>query len=140
MKHLKTFAMGEGRRYQDLLPDSNLVSPSEPHRMNGFRGLAYCFLTSRRRHTICLSDWSSDVCSSDLLSQSRSADHHRQSPPQPPHPSWLRLDRRRRGRLIGRIYLDPRIAYVPQALLCVTLQDRKSTRLNSSHLGISYAV
>src|SRR5262245_63341771 len=24
------------------------------------------FLSSRRRHTICLSDWSSDVCSSDL--------------------------------------------------------------------------
>src|SRR5258705_3813361 len=39
-------------------------------------------LPSRRRHTRCLSDWSSDVCSS----------------------------------------------------------DRKSTRLNSSHLGISYAV
>src|SRR5436853_836814 len=26
------------------------------------------FLSSRRRHTICLSDWSSDVCSSDLTS------------------------------------------------------------------------
>src|SRR5262245_64496843 len=25
------------------------------------------FFSSRRRHTICLSDWSSDVCSSDLL-------------------------------------------------------------------------
>src|SRR5436853_4420844 len=25
------------------------------------------FLSSRRRHTRCLSDWSSDVCSSDLL-------------------------------------------------------------------------
>src|SRR5882724_5556069 len=25
-----------------------------------------CFFSSRRRHTICLSDWSSDVCSSDL--------------------------------------------------------------------------
>src|SRR5258705_246145 len=27
------------------------------------------FLTRRRRHTICLSDWSSDVCSSDLTPQ-----------------------------------------------------------------------
>src|ERR1035441_10900744 len=28
----------------------------------------YCFFfSSRRRHTRCLSDWSSDVCSSDLL-------------------------------------------------------------------------
>src|ERR1039458_10692685 len=26
----------------------------------------YFFLSSRRRHTRCLSDWSSDVCSSDL--------------------------------------------------------------------------
>src|ERR1035441_6966326 len=25
------------------------------------------YLSSRRRHTRCLSDWSSDVCSSDLL-------------------------------------------------------------------------
>src|SRR5205814_4307350 len=29
------------------------------------------FFSSRRRHTRCLSDWSSDVCSSDLV------DHHR---------------------------------------------------------------
>src|SRR5437899_5249545 len=27
------------------------------------------FFSSRRRHTRCLSDWSSDVCSSDLLEQ-----------------------------------------------------------------------
>src|SRR5262245_66670866 len=27
------------------------------------------FFSSRRRHTRCLSDWSSDVCSSDLLQQ-----------------------------------------------------------------------
>src|SRR5258705_3292715 len=27
----------------------------------------YFFFSSRRRHTRCLSDWSSDVCSSDLL-------------------------------------------------------------------------
>src|SRR5205814_7998959 len=34
------------------------------------------FFSSRRRHTRCLSDWSSDVCSSDLLDEiavSRSA-------------------------------------------------------------------
>src|SRR5947199_2166224 len=28
--------------------------------------LCFFFFSSRRRHTICLSDWSSDVCSSDL--------------------------------------------------------------------------
>src|SRR5262245_63012722 len=30
--------------------------------------LRYFFFSSRRRHTRCLSDWSSDVCSSDLIS------------------------------------------------------------------------
>src|SRR5262245_9772423 len=36
----------------------------------------WCFLSSRRRHTRCLSDWSSDVCSSDLngLKSEMSAD------------------------------------------------------------------
>src|SRR5205814_4068180 len=29
------------------------------------------FFSSRRRHTRCLSDWSSDVCSSDLLAGQR---------------------------------------------------------------------
>src|SRR5262245_62629011 len=28
--------------------------------------VTFFFFSSRRRHTICLSDWSSDVCSSDL--------------------------------------------------------------------------
>src|SRR5215212_6575888 len=31
------------------------------------------FFSSRRRHTRCLSDWSSDVCSSDLAKASRAA-------------------------------------------------------------------
>src|SRR5215831_9561483 len=29
--------------------------------------LVFFFFSSRRRHTRCLSDWSSDVCSSDLI-------------------------------------------------------------------------
>src|SRR5205814_3450050 len=29
--------------------------------------MIFFFFSSRRRHTRCLSDWSSDVCSSDLL-------------------------------------------------------------------------
>src|SRR5205814_3531235 len=31
-----------------------------------YRCYSYFFFSSRRRHTRCLSDWSSDVCSSDL--------------------------------------------------------------------------
>src|SRR5438045_5469823 len=29
--------------------------------------MLFFFFSSRRRHTRCLSDWSSDVCSSDLI-------------------------------------------------------------------------
>src|ERR1039458_10708740 len=32
----------------------------------GAKTCLVCFFSSRRRHTRCLSDWSSDVCSSDL--------------------------------------------------------------------------
>src|SRR5258705_8546748 len=64
-------------------------------------------ISSRRRHTRCLSDWSSDVCSSDL------------------HTSELQSLRH----LVCRLLLGVQ-----------TCADRKSTRLNSSHLGISYAV
>src|SRR5262245_41975401 len=32
-----------------------------------YSALLFFFFSSRRRHTRCLSDWSSDVCSSDLL-------------------------------------------------------------------------
>src|ERR1035441_11082438 len=35
-------------------------------RKGGLFGLFVFFFSSRRRHTRCLSDWSSDVCSSDL--------------------------------------------------------------------------
>src|SRR5262245_66338989 len=35
------------------------------------------FFSSRRRHTRCLSDWSSDVCSSDLRSTRRRAAERR---------------------------------------------------------------
>jgi hypothetical protein len=45
MKYLKEFAFSEGTRYQDLVPDSNLVSPSETHQTKGFLGWAYCART-----------------------------------------------------------------------------------------------
>src|SRR5437899_12482642 len=35
------------------------------------RPLLFFFFSSRRRHTRCLSDWSSDVCSSDLTRVTR---------------------------------------------------------------------
>lgn len=45
MQHLKTFAFSEGRRYQELVPDANLVSPSETHVTKGYVGWAYCART-----------------------------------------------------------------------------------------------
>jgi hypothetical protein len=42
MRHLKTFAFCEGRRYQDLVPDANLVSPHATARTKAYVGWAYC--------------------------------------------------------------------------------------------------
>src|SRR3989337_3108425 len=70
------------------------------------RSWMLCFFSSRRRHTRCYRDWSSDVCSSDLYSD-----------------DWARL---------WWVRGDGRAE--------VLTEDRKSTRLNSSHGSISYAV
>src|SRR5262245_62518467 len=94
----------------------------------------FFFFSSRRRHTRCLSDWSSDVCSSDLGPACRRALDlgptiiRRKSP----HcPGAVRRWYRRALRLGLRR---------DHAIRPRTVLDRKSTRLNSSHLGISYAV
>src|SRR5256885_11768463 len=68
------------------------------------------FFSSRRRHTRLQGDWSSDVCSSDLLGLER-----------PVHGGRRQAVDQQHGRALAA-------------------QDRKSTRLNSSHLVISYAV
>src|SRR5256885_13315159 len=68
------------------------------------------FFSSRRRHTRLQGDWSSDVCSSDLAGGRGSQRRGRRSP--------------FRGAWQRRCFC----------------RDRKSTRLNSSHLVISYAV
>src|SRR2546422_4503589 len=44
------------------------------------RCLLFFFFSSRRRHTRCSRDWSSDVCSSDLLGHDR-ADRHAAAEP-----------------------------------------------------------
>src|SRR5438045_5579373 len=102
----------------------------------------FFFFSSRRRHTRCLSDWSSDVCSSDLLHRALitlRADLekmggslvllHRPAT-LPPFDAWGTLGDSLPLIKAVKHQLDPRS----------TLKDRKSTRLNSSHLGISYAV
>src|SRR5256885_4719770 len=75
----------------------------------------FFFFSSRRRHTRLQGDWSSDVCSSDLASVQVQG-------------------------IAFAIGVPPHI----YAFHCYTRNsiplDRKSTRLNSSHLVISYAV
>src|SRR5256885_3644581 len=80
----------------------------------------FFFFSSRRRHTRLQGDWSSDVCSSDL--------HDGIGLGADPIPLAVLAD-------------EDFLAV--HRLACVqfgAVGDRKSTRLNSSHLVISYAV
>src|SRR2546426_8690802 len=79
----------------------------------------FFFFSSRRRHTRLQGDWSSDVCSSDLLSIPRNC-------------SFVQHDFR--PSTLHRRHDSYGFSLHPY------WKDRKSTRLNSSHLVISYAV
>src|SRR2546422_3323155 len=84
--------------------------------------MCFFFFSSRRRHTRCSRDWSSDVCSSDL---SERTTHEGAVPCNFSVQGEVGTQRRadsdeHDGRRAG--------------------EDRKSTRLNSSHGYISYAV
>src|SRR3989475_3655726 len=95
--------------------------------------LFFFFFSSRRRHTRFDCDWSSDVCSSDLMirhtrfdcdwsSDVCSSDRSEE------HTSELQSQ----SNLVCRLLLEDKTCALPI--------DRKSTRLNSSHSQISYAV
>src|SRR5690348_18176301 len=77
------------------------------------------FFSSRRRHTRWTGDWSSDVCSSDLRE------------------AWKLLEANLEAVLERPDDVEARGAMQMGAFLA---GDRKSTRLNSSHPSISYAV
>src|SRR5690349_23990205 len=87
----------------------------------------FFFFSSRRRHTRSLRDWSSDVCSSDLF----------------PRTSFRGAAEGREPGIQTQVLLN-----VPRSLFRAHAchqdgryrGDRKSTRLNSSHVEISYAV
>src|SRR5256884_4426974 len=107
------------------------------------------FFSSRRRHTRYSSDWSSDVCSSDLVSEEGPLLASKT-------PGKLRSEaceegkmRKRRpwvfvlgilmllsGSTFGQVATTGKIA----GMVTDSSGDRKSTRLNSSHGYISYAV
>src|SRR5207249_8719616 len=89
------------------------------------------FFSSRRRHTRSKRDWSSDVCSSDLQRGHfflRVGESLARSSTVIAAPFWLR----RLGLVPAEWSARPLHPHPPA--------DRKSTRLNSSHVSISYAV
>src|SRR5471030_2932058 len=102
----------------DLLGDSNNLEQNDTYtfKFDRLKKVYHIFFfSSTRRHTNCLSDWSSDVCSSDLSGSGR------------------------------RTWVSRPTTTLPTTFACrwprsARRRDRKSTRLNSSHLGISYAV
>src|SRR5690625_6367752 len=103
----------------------------------------FLFYPRRRRHTSWPRDWSSDVCSSDLEVALVALLRRR--------PGRERLARNARGVLLARPGRLRRLVRRALVLRCLRLgvrllvpgsllRDRKSTRLNSSHVAISYAV
>src|SRR2546429_4786325 len=97
------------------------------------------FFSSRRRHTRCSRDWSSDVCSSDLkVAQNIGKDVQVRT--------FAFGDRVRPARIHAHIELLAQRnqpvdqQFKPLEMHVVISRDRKSTRLNSSHGYISYAV
>src|SRR2546422_5813309 len=92
----------------------------------------FFFFSSRRRHTRCSRDWSSDVCSSDLFTEGgvvRSyGNRYYHKPVITGEVKWLKP-----------ITVDW-WKYAQSLTKRPVKGDRKSTRLNSSHGYISYAV
>src|SRR2546422_8368332 len=86
----------------------------------------FFFFSSRRRHTRCSRDWSSDVCSSDLFVNLGGCS--------------IRLSSRGRFTFNDDFTDIATVSSGGQVVIEVDYGDRKSTRLNSSHGYISYAV
>src|SRR5207249_7087272 len=101
------------------------------------------FFSSRRRHTRSKRDWSSDVCSSDLArcftTSLQGAVRLRPSVLQ--HVAReLRSTLQRESMCTLQRQSPSTLPRVPEHPSASVAKDRKSTRLNSSHVSISYAV
>src|SRR5256885_9955427 len=106
----------------------------------------FFFFSSRRRHTRLQGDWSSDVCSSDLPSLVKWLPHPQASSAcgwvcdqmyKPVYTICADTDFPDRGLPGGGKKREWGRRRKRRRECC---RDRKSTRLNSSHLVISYAV
>src|SRR5207245_3424894 len=101
------------------------------------------------RHTRCYRDWSSDVCSSDLDAMLRNPQLDPRAKAQALEDVLggadklvrnfllLTVEKNRAGQLRGIHREFERLMAAEERRL--TVEDRKSTRLNSSHGSISYA-
>jgi len=49
MRHLRTFAFSIGKRYQDLVPNADLVSPNKTAAVKSYEGWAYCARTADKK-------------------------------------------------------------------------------------------
>src|SRR2546422_6508035 len=113
----------------------------------------FFFFSSRRRHTRCSRDWSSDVCSSDLSaaaygmlgwkgphSKQDGYRHRAEAEARVADPEAVVTILERLGFTVSlRIERRVEVWRLGDAVLRLET-DRKSTRLNSSHGYISYAV
>lgn len=48
MQYLRTFALSIGKRYQELVPNADLVSPNKTQVVRGYEGWAYCARTPEK--------------------------------------------------------------------------------------------
>ena len=48
MQHLRAFAFSIGRRYQELIPDADWISPNKTQTARGYEGWAYAAHTADR--------------------------------------------------------------------------------------------
>src|SRR5690606_40502832 len=96
------------------------------------------FFSSRRRHTTFSRDWSSDVCSSDLVTPSTPfrCDFGLAYRATSGSSDFRQVQNRIRA-MLDRLLHSLRELIRSKLKRCL---DRKSTRLNSSHVKISYAV
>src|SRR5207248_8211416 len=101
------------------------------------------FFSSRRRHTRSYGDWSSDVCSSDLSGEARIDRLVPKNPPPvvvvPDDPQVSRDIEQQVQQCCGEED-EHGPAEIQGENGHNRNRDRKSTRLNSSHRTISYAV
>src|SRR2546422_2985059 len=97
----------------------------------------FFFFSSRRRHTRCSRDWSSDVCSSDLLKSSVMQILALDVGTSSVKAAILDVAT---ATLVGPVARASYTLDYPTADAAEVPADRKSTRLNSSHGYISYAV